>query len=145
MRALIQRVTEASVTVDGEIVGAINHGLLALVGVTHDDGASQAKKLAEKIAHLRIFQDDAQKMNLSVKDIGGSVLVVSQFTLYGDTSSGRRPSWTMAAKGDVAEPLVQVVLDELAELEVPTAQGRFGADMKVRLLNDGPVTLWVEV
>ena len=145
MRALVQRVSEARVRVDGEIIGEIEHGVLALIGVTHDDTPAQATKLAEKIAHLRIFTDDDDKMNLSVLDAGGSVLVVSQFTLYGDTRKGRRPGYVDAARPEVAEPLCDAVVDALRALDVPVQPGRFRADMKVELINDGPVTLSIEV
>ncbi len=134
----MQRVTSASVTVDDELVGSIGPGLLALVGVTHDDDAARAAKLADKLAHLRVFDD------VSVLDTGGSVLVVSQFTLYGDTSRGRRPSWIAAARPEVAEPLVEEVVRALRELGVPVETGRFRADMQVALVNDGPVTVLLE-
>ena len=145
MRALVQRVSEARVRVDGEVIGEIDTGLLALIGVTHDDTVAQATKLAEKIANLRIFTDDAGKMNLSVLDIGGSVLVVSQFTLYGDTRKGRRPAFVDAAPPELAEPLCEAVIAALRELDVPVETGRFRADMKVELVNDGPVTLTIDV
>jgi D-tyrosyl-tRNA(Tyr) deacylase len=145
MRALVQRVSEARVRVDGEIIGEIDTGLLALVGVTHDDTAAQATKLAEKIANLRIFTDDDDKMNLSVLDVGGAVLVVSQFTLYGDARKGRRPAYVEAARPEVAEPLCEAVVDTLRGLGVPVETGRFRADMQVELINDGPVTLSLEV
>ena len=116
-----------------------------MIGVTHDDTPAQATKLAEKIAHLRIFTDDDDKMNLSVLDAGGSVLVVSQFTLYGDTRKGRRPGYVDAARPEVAEPLCDAVVDALRALDVPVQTGRFRADMKVELINDGPVTLSIEV
>ena len=145
MRALVQRVSEARVRVDGEIIGEIEHGVRALIGVTHDDTPAQATKLAEKIAHLRIFTDDDDKMNLSVLDAGGSVLVVSQFTLYGDTRKGRRPGYVDAARPEVAEPLCDAVVDALRALDVPVQTGRFRADMKVELINNGPVTLSIEL
>jgi D-tyrosyl-tRNA(Tyr) deacylase len=145
VRAVVQRVGQASVTVDGAIVGAIGPGLLALVGVTHDDDAAAAAKLAGKIAHLRIMDDDAGVMNRSVLDAGGAVLVVSQFTLYGDTSRGRRPSWIAAARPEHAEPLVDAVVDELRRLGLTVATGRFRTEMQVALVNDGPVTILVEV
>ena len=131
--------------VDGEIIGEIEAGILALIGVTHDDTPAQAAKLADKIANLRIFTDDAGKMNLSVLDIGGSVLVVSQFTLYGDTRKGRRPAFVDAARPEVAEPLCEAMIAALRGLDVPVQTGRFRADMKVELINDGPVTLTIEV
>jgi D-tyrosyl-tRNA(Tyr) deacylase len=145
VRAVVQRVRQASVTVDGETVGAIGPGLLALVGVTHDDDPAAAAKLAGKIAHLRVVDDDAGVMNRSVLDAGGEVLVVSQFTLYGDTSRGRRPSWIAAARPEHAEPLVEAVVDELRRLGLTVATGRFRTAMRVALVNDGPVTILVEV
>ena len=141
MRAVLQRVTEASVTVDGETVGAIDRpGLVALVGVTHDDGPEQVSTMARKISALRILRDER-----SVLDEGAPVLVISQFTLYADTKKGRRPSWNGAAPGDVAEPMVEAVVAALRERGVEVATGRFGAMMQVRLVNDGPVTLVVDV
>ena len=145
MRAVVQRVREASVVVDGATVGAIGAGVCVLVGVTHDDTPDDARRLAERIWGLRIMADAAGVMNVSVADAGGEVLVVSQFTLYGDTSRGRRPSWRDAAPGPVAEPLVDAVADALVELGAVVATGVFGADMSVHLVNDGPVTLLVEV
>ncbi|MFT4990546.1 MAG: D-tyrosyl-tRNA(Tyr) deacylase [Acidimicrobiales bacterium] len=145
MRALVQRVSEARVRVDGEIIGEIEHGVLALIGITHDDTPEQAARLAEKIANLRIFTDDDDKMNLSVLDVGGSVLAISQFTLYGDTRKGRRPSYINAARPEVAEPLCDAVVEALRALDVPVETGRFRTDMKVELINDGPVTLSIEV
>lgn len=144
MRAVVQRVERASVTVGGEVVGAIGPGLVALVGVTHDDDATHARKLAGKIAHLRVFDDEAGVMNRSLQDIAGGVLVVSQFTLYGDTSRGRRPSWIEAARPEQAEPLVDAVVQELRALGVDIETGVFRADMSVELVNDGPVTLLLE-
>lgn len=145
MRAVVQRVTSASVTVNGDEVGAIGAGLCALVGVTHTDTVDHARRLADRLWGLRIMADGDGVMNRSVADTGGAVLVVSQFTLYGDTSRGRRPSWRDAAGGDVAEPLVDAVADALRALGAPVATGRFGADMAVSLVNDGPVTVIVEV
>lgn len=147
MRSVIQRVEQASVTVDGEVIGSIGAGLVALVGVTHTDTPEAARKLAAKIAGLRIFEDPDGRMGVSVDEIGAgrSVLVVSQFTLYGETSRGRRPGWSAAAPGDVAEPLIDELINELRRLDVDVASGRFGADMAVSLVNDGPVTLIVEV
>lgn len=145
MRALVQRVSEARVRVDGEIIGEIGHGLLAFIGVTHDDTAAQAAKLADKIANLRIFTDADDKMNLSVLDVEGSVLVVSQFTLYGDTRKGRRPAFVEAARPEVAEPLCETVIAALVDTGVPVQTGRFRADMAVELINDGPITLSIEV
>ena len=145
MRALVQRVTRAEVRVDGSTVGAIGAGLLVLVGVTHADDAAAAAKLAAKVAHLRVFDDDAGVMNRSVRDAGGGVLVVSQFTLYGDTRRGRRPSWTDAARPEHAEPLVRAFVTALRDEGLTVETGRFGADMAVELVNDGPVTLALEV
>lgn len=146
MRALVQRVTDARVRVDGEVVGEIGAGLVALIGVTHDDTPSQAAKLADKIANLRVFEDDAGKMNRSTLDVGGGVLVVSQFTLYGDTRKGRRPAFVDAARPEIAEPLCDLVVDELRALGVAqVSTGRFRTDMQVELINDGPVTLMIEV
>jgi D-tyrosyl-tRNA(Tyr) deacylase len=144
MRAVVQRVQRARVTVDDQTVGAIGPGLLALVGVTHGDDQAAAAKLAGKLANLRILDDDQGVMNRSVLDTGDAVLVVSQFTLYGDTSRGRRPSWIAAARPDQAEPLVDAVCDELRRLGLPVETGRFRADMQVELVNDGPVTILVE-
>ena len=145
MRALVQRVTEAAVTVDDEVVGSIGEGLCAFIGVTHDDTAADARKLAAKLSKLRVFSDDEGRMNRSVLDVGGQVLVVSQFTLYGDTSSGNRPGYSNAARPEVAEPLIDLVAAELAELGLGVATGRFQTNMDVRLLNQGPVTLLLEV
>ncbi|HEY8526180.1 MAG TPA: D-aminoacyl-tRNA deacylase [Acidimicrobiales bacterium] len=145
MRAVIQRVTRARVTVDGDEVGAIGPGLCVLVGVTHDDGPDQARTLASKIWNLRIMADDQGVMNRSAADTGAEILVVSQFTLYGDTSRGRRPSWIAAARPEHAEPLVERVVAELEALGARVATGRFRADMQVELVNDGPVTLVLEV
>jgi D-tyrosyl-tRNA(Tyr) deacylase len=141
----VQRVTGASVTVGDDEVGAIGAGLCVLVGVTHDDTADQAGKLAAKLFHLRVFDDDDGVMNLSLADTGGAALVVSQFTLYGDTRRGRRPSWIAAARPEHAEPLVDAVARRLRDLGAQVATGRFRADMRVALVNDGPVTLVVEV
>ena len=142
---MVQRVTGAKVTVGGEVVGTIGAGLCVLVGVTHDDTVDRARKLATKLWHLRILDDAAGVMNRSVADTGGEVLVVSQFTLYGDTSGGRRPSWISAASPEVAEPLVTAVVDELRRLGATVATGRFRAEMQVALVNDGPVTVLLDV
>ncbi|GAA2243255.1 D-aminoacyl-tRNA deacylase [Promicromonospora sukumoe] len=137
---MLQRVTRASVVVDGEVVGAIDKpGILALVGVTHDDGPAQVETIARKIADLRILHDEQ-----SVADVGAPVLVVSQFTLYGDARKGRRPTWNQAAPGPVAEPLVDAVVAALRERGLTVETGRFGADMQVELVNDGPVTILLE-
>ncbi len=144
MRAVIQRVSESRVEVDGQVVGQIGRGLLVLVGVTHDDTEKEARWLARKVAGLRIFEDDAGKMNRSVKDVGGSVLVVSQFTLYGDARKGRRPSFVKAARPEHAEPLIQRFCAYLEEEGVPVSTGRFRAMMHVCLCNEGPVTIIVD-
>jgi len=145
MRGLVQRVVQASVTVGGEVVGAIGPGLCVLVGVTHDDTEATARKMADKIWGLRIIDDENGVMNRSIADVGGEVLIVSQFTLYGDTSGGRRPSWIKAARPEHAEPLVQVVIDQLRAVGAEVATGRFRTEMHVSLINDGPVTLLLEV
>jgi D-tyrosyl-tRNA(Tyr) deacylase len=145
MRGLVQRVSQASVTVDDQIVGAIGAGLCVLVGVTHDDTVATARKLADKIWGLRVFDDTNGVMNRAVAEVGGEVLIVSQFTLYGDTSGGRRPSWINAARPEHAEPLVQAVVDHLRASGATVATGRFRTEMQVSLVNDGPVTLLLEV
>ena len=145
MRALIQRVTEARVTVDGGIVGEIGPGLCVLLGVAHTDDKPVAAKLASKVATLRVFDDDKGVMNRSLLDTGGEALIVSQFTLYADTSRGRRPAWSAAAPPGHAEPLVGAFAAELALLGVCVATGRFGAHMEIALVNDGPVTVLLEV
>jgi D-tyrosyl-tRNA(Tyr) deacylase len=145
MRALIQRVTEARVRVDGDVVGEIGVGLCVLVGVTHSDDETRARRLAEKLWQLRVFPDDDGLMNRSLAETTGAALVISQFTLYGDTRRGRRPSWVAAAPPAQAEPLVASLTDALHELGATVATGRFGADMSVELVNDGPVTLLLEV
>jgi D-tyrosyl-tRNA(Tyr) deacylase len=140
VRAVLQRVTSARVEVDGEVVGAIERpGLLALVGVTHDDGPDQVERMARKIAELRILRDEQ-----SVADVGAPVLVVSQFTLHADTRKGRRPSWSAAAPGPVAEPMIARLVEALRARGVEVAEGRFGAMMEVSLVNDGPFTLVVD-
>jgi D-tyrosyl-tRNA(Tyr) deacylase len=141
MRAVAQRVSQASVSVDGAVIGAIDGpGLLVLVGVTHDDTAEKARKLAAKLWGLRILEGER-----SCSDLGAPLLVVSQFTLYADTAKGRRPSWGKAAPGPVAEPLVDAVVAELRALGARVETGKFGADMKVALVNDGPITIIVEL
>ncbi len=145
MRAVVQRVAEASVTVGGTVVGAIGPGLLVLVGAAPGDGAAEAHALADKLVGLRIFPDDDGRMNRSVADTGGEVLVVSQFTLLADVRKGRRPSFTGAAAPELAEPLVEAVAARLAAAGVRCATGRFGAMMQVHLVNDGPVTLVIDV
>ena len=144
MRALIQRVSQASVTVGDRRVGEIGAGLLVLLGVGAGDGPADAAYLAQKIAHLRIFEDDAGKMNRSVLDSGGSVLLVSQFTLYADTSKVRRPSFIGAAPPAEAAGQVEAVAAALRALGVPVATGEFQAHMAVALINDGPVTIWLD-
>lgn len=143
MRAVVQRVQEASVTVEGTVVGAITHGLLVFLGVGSGDTSADARYLAKKIAKLRIFPDDQGKMNLDVQEVGGQILVVSQFTLYGDCRRGRRPSFSGAAAPDVAETLYQEFVAELQAEGITVATGVFQAHMDVSLINDGPVTLIV--
>ena len=143
MRVLVQRVTSASVTVDGQVVGTIrprSQGLVALVGVTHDDDAATARRLAEKLWQLRILDGER-----SAADVNAPILVISQFTLYANTEKGRRPSWNSAAPGPVAEPLVSAFAEALREMGADVQTGVFGADMKVELINDGPVTLLLEL
>ncbi len=144
MRALLQRVSQARVEIDGEVVGAIGRGFVVLLGVTQDDGPAEARWLAQKVAGLRLFEDTEGKMNLALDDVGGSVLVVSQVTLYGDASRGRRPSFSHAAPPEQAEPLVEAFVAALREAGLTVATGRFGAMMEVVIHNDGPVTLLVE-
>lgn len=145
MRALIQRVTQATVHVDGDLVGACGQGLLVLVCAMDGDTEEAPAKLAAKIAKLRIFKDEAGKMNRSVVDIGGSALVVSQFTLAADTRSGNRPGFSAAAAPDTGERLYLAFADALRAQGVPVETGRFGADMQVGLVNDGPVTIWMDI
>jgi D-aminoacyl-tRNA deacylase len=144
VRVLLQRVAHAAVRVDGETVGAIGRGVVLLVGITHGDGEEEARWLAEKVAGLRIFPDADDKMNLALPEVGGEALVISQFTLYGDTQKGRRPSFVDAARSERAEPLYERFVALLRAQGVPCATGRFGAMMAVELVNDGPVTLWLE-
>jgi D-aminoacyl-tRNA deacylase len=144
MRALLQRVTRAEVAVDGEIIGRTGPGLLILVCAMPEDDEATAEALARKIAKLRLFKDDAGKMNLSLADTGGGALVVSQFTLAADTSRGTRPGFSYAAKPDVAEHLYGHFASALRDLGTPVETGRFGADMQVSLVNDGPVTIWLD-
>ena len=151
MRAVVQRVIRAEVTsraapdADWDVAGSIGPGLCVLVGATHSDTPAEADKLADKLLGLRIFDDTDGVMNRSVADVGGSLLVVSQFTLYGDTAKGRRPSWIAAARPEVAEPLVERVVERLRAAGVPVETGRFRTDMRVELVNDGPVTLMLDV
>ncbi len=144
MKALIQRVSAGSVEVDGRIMGEIGRGFVVLLGVTHSDTQAEADWLANKVAGLRVFEDEAGKMNLSLLDVGGSLLVVSQFTLYGDARKGKRPSFTNAAPPEIAEPLVDYFCHRLREQGLPVASGIFGAHMAVKIHNDGPVTLLLE-
>lgn len=144
MRALIQRVTQARVMVEGQIVGQIGAGLLILVCAMPDDDAQRARTLAEKIAKLRIFRDAQGKMNLNLPDAGGAALVVSQFTLAADTSRGNRPGFSGAAAPDLARTLYEAFADHMAALGIPIERGVFGAEMAVDLTNDGPVTLWLD-
>lgn len=145
MRVLLQRVTKGSVTVDGRVTGAIERGFVALVGVSHADTQAEADLLAKKTANLRVFEDDAGKMNLSPLDVGGGVLVISQFTLYADARKGRRPSFTDAAPPDSAAPLVDYFAARLrAEGITRVEMGVFGAMMQVEIHNDGPVTIWLD-
>ena len=144
MRALIQRVKFAKVSVDGKTLAEIDHGLVILLGIGHGDGEAQAAFLTEKIASLRILEDTEGKMNLSLRETGGGAIVVSQFTLYADTRKGRRPSFTEAALPDAARPLVERFAQLLREQGIPTGQGEFAANMLVEIHNDGPVTIWLE-
>lgn len=144
MRAVLQRVTRACVRVEGETVGEIGCGLLVLLGIAQDDTERDVKYLAEKIAQLRIFEDDEGRMNRSVMETGGALLVVSQFTLYGDVRRGRRPSWTEAAGPEVAEPLYESFLTEARRLVEKVATGSFRRMMQVELINDGPVTILLD-
>jgi len=145
MRALVQRVSNASVAVNGEVVGSIGLGLCTFVGVTHDDGPDHADRLAGRLAGLRIMDDADGVMNLSIAEVGGSILVVSQFTLYGDTTKGRRPSWSAAAQPEHAEPLIERLVEALKEWGLEVATGRFREHMVVELRNEGPATLMLEV
>ena len=145
MKAVLQRVTSGSVTVDSEVVAQVGLGYVILLGIGPDDTLAIARELAEKTAYLRVFEDEAGKMNLSLLDVGGAAIVVSQFTLYADTSRGRRPSFINAAKPELAEPLVEVFTARLREMGVATQQGVFGAHMVVDIRNDGPVTILLEL
>lgn len=144
MRAVLQRVRHSSVTIDQTVTGEIDTGLLVLLGVTESDDASVCDFLADKVLNLRIFEDETGKMNRSVIDVHGSVLIVSQFTLYADCRKGRRPSFTQAAKPDHAIPLYERFISKIKEAGVPTATGQFGADMQVLIENDGPVTILLD-
>lgn len=145
MKALIQRVTEASVTVDGQVIGAIGQGLLVLLGVERNDNEQLVERMAERLLAYRVFADDAGKMNLSLADIGGELLLVSQFTLAADTRKGLRPGFSSAAKPDQAELLYQLLGEKIQQRGVLLATGKFAADMKVSLVNDGPVTFMLEI
>jgi D-tyrosyl-tRNA(Tyr) deacylase len=145
MKAVLQRVSRGSVSVGGECIAGIDQGLVILLGVSPEDTQEEASKLAQKIAQLRIFQDQEGKMNLSLLDINGSALVVPQFTLFADTSRGHRPSFTKAAPPEIARPLADYFVSCLEELGLPTQSGEFGAHMLVEILNDGPVTITVEI
>ncbi len=144
MRAIIQRVQKASVTVSGKRIADIGNGLLILLGVGKEDNNEKAQLLAEKISHLRIFSDEQGKMNLSILETGGSVIVVSQFTLFGDARKGNRPSFTDAASPEIASPLCAKFVESLQQKGIPTQTGEFGAHMLVEILNDGPVTISLE-
>lgn len=144
MRVVLQRVAHASVTVDGEIIGKIQRGFLLLVGVTHDDAMEDMEYLVRKIVQMRIFEDEEGKLNRSIQDIGGEILSVSQFTLYADTKKGNRPSFSKAAPGDVALKMFEQFNGLLRDTGIPVETGQFGADMKVELLNDGPVTILLD-
>jgi D-tyrosyl-tRNA(Tyr) deacylase len=144
MRAVIQRVKSASVTVEGKVVSEIRKGLLVFLGVAQEDTPADVDYMASKIANLRIFEDDEGRMNLSILDVGGEALVVSQFTLYGDCRKGRRPSFIHAARPDKADPLYQAFMDEISRLGVPVKAGIFQAMMDVELINDGPVTMMLD-
>ena len=144
MRAIIQRVKSASVTVEGKVVSEIGKGLLVFLGVAQEDTPADVDYMASKIANLRIFEDDEGRMNLSILDIGGEALVVSQFTLYGDCRKGRRPSFIHAARPEKADPLYQAFMDEISRLGVPVKAGIFQAMMDVELINDGPVTMMLD-
>ena len=141
MKFVIQRVKNASVTIDNNVSGSIEQGFLVLIGITNSDTKEIANAMVKKLINLRIFNDSQDKMNLSIKDIGGSLLLVSQFTLYADCSHGNRPGFTQAAKPDFANELYEYIISECSKYEVPVQTGEFGADMKVSLLNDGPVTI----
>lgn len=144
MRAVVQRVSSSKVTVDEEVVGKVNKGLLVLLGVTHDDTSKDVDYIVDKVTNLRIFEDENDKMNLSLKDIDGEILAVSQFTLYGDCRRGRRPSFSDAARPDVANPLYEEFVQKVRDLRINVGTGKFGAHMMVDLTNDGPVTILLE-
>lgn len=144
MRAVVQRVSSSKVTVNGEVTGEINKGLLVLLGVTHEDTSKDVDYIIDKVLNLRIFEDENEKMNLSLKDVGGELLVVSQFTLYGDCRKGRRPSFSSAARPEVATKLYEEFIEKSRKEGIVTQTGRFGANMMVDLTNEGPVTILLE-
>ena len=144
MRAVVQRVKQASVSVDGKIVGKINKGLLVFLGVAPDDGDKDIKYISDKLTNLRIFEDENEKMNFSIKDIGGEVLLISQFTLFGDCRKGRRPDFTSSCEPVKAKKLYEDVIKAIKEQDIVTECGIFGADMQVELVNDGPVTILLD-
>jgi D-aminoacyl-tRNA deacylase len=144
MRAVVQRVSQASVTVEEQVVGAIGRGFLILLGITHGDGEAEAALLARKISGLRLFEDGEGKLNLALAELGGAALVVSQFTLYADVRKGRRPSFSQAARPEQAQPLYERFCQLLAATGIPVQQGVFQAHMRVGLVNDGPVTIWLD-
>ena len=144
MRAVVQKVSSSKVTVDGEIVGKIEKGLLVLLGVTHDDTSKDVDYMVDKVTNLRIFEDENEKMNLSLKDVEGEILAVSQFTLYGDARKGRRPSFSDAARPEVANPLYEEFVEKIKNQGINVGTGKFGAHMMVDLTNDGPVTILLE-
>lgn len=144
MRAVIQRVKEASVEINGEIVGAIEQGLVILLGISQDDREEDADYLADKIPQLRIFNDAAGKMNLSLLDVGGRILAISQFTLYGNTRKGRRPSFVKAAPPEIAKPLYEYFIERISKYHIAVEKGIFGAMMLVKIFNDGPVTILLD-
>ena len=144
MRAVVQRVSSSKVTVDEEVVGKVNKGLLVLLGVTHDDTSKDVDYMVDKVTNLRIFEDENDKMNLSLKDIDGEILAVSQFTLYGDCRRGRRPSFSDAARPELANPLYEEFVQKVRDLGINVGTGKFGAHMMVDLTNDGPVTILLE-
>lgn len=144
MKVLVQKVLDVSVTVDGKIVSAIGNGYVLFIGIEPQDTTTQADFLAKKIANLRIFTDDNDKMNLSLQDVGGEILAISQFTLAADVSRGNRPGFETAAKPEIAEPLYEYFVEQLRNYQITVKTGIFGADMKVALVNDGPCTFWLQ-
>lgn len=144
MRVIIQRVLKASVTIEGKVKSEINHGLLILLGITHNDTLEDIEWLIQKISNLRVFNDREEKMNLSIKDVQGSLLIVSQFTLYASTKKGNRPSFTASANPTIAMPLYETFIEKLKATGIDTLSGVFGADMQIDLVNDGPVTIIID-